>query len=223
MAVLRLEAAGDGRYVQEEVGLHHYESRPYRLVLHVVVEQVQLHPLAQYLPEILVLCVVYGDVSAVCGLGLYRLVVPLADDTVQVAGVYRCQLYFGCRVVGYESCQPVRHVGLEHGRHEPREHADVLQPLFAVGHVGMVRPSAHLLHRHPFLRLQPAVLAEVVHLRKKIAEARACRLQSLGAAQYQCLVHKAVCRNAGFTRCQLHTPSEQFVCTHCFNNFSAKV
>ena len=85
--VAALEAVGQRRDVKQEVGLYHHQAGLHTLSLRVTVEQVQLHPLAQHLAQVLMLRIVHLDVPAVGSVGPDGLPVEAADHTTYIAGI----------------------------------------------------------------------------------------------------------------------------------------
>ena len=113
-----------------------------------------------------------------------------------------------------EPQQLVRNVGLADSRYKPRQSPDVLHPDFAARHLRTVRVATHLLHGHAVGHPHATTFRQVVHLREQIAKPRSGRLQPLGTAQHQRLVHETVGSHTRLTLHQLYTSAKQFFCCH---------
>ena len=212
--VAALEAVGQCRDVKQEVGLHHHQAGLHTLSLRVTVEQVQLHPLAQHLAQVLMLRIVHLDVPAVGSVGPDGLPVEAADDAAQVACIDGRQGLCADWLERQPLQQFTRNARLEHRRDKQRQRMHIVQPLLAAQHRSVVGVAPHLLHRHTLRCLHAAPLRQVVDLREQVAEARTRRLQCLSAAQHQRLVHKAVACCRRFRRRQFQASFKKFLYSH---------
>ena len=222
------EAGGNGRDVDEEVGLHHNQARPENgqghkgasplCVLHI--KQVQLHPLTDHLSQIgmvdalFLIQVVDGDL-AVLGVGIDIVLVTATDDTADIAVVHASALLTLTVLRRNQPHQAVGDVHAEDSRDEETESPHVVEQVLTAEWRLAVGVAAHRLNGNLVAQADAAPLAEIVHLREHVAVGLPRIAQSLGTAEHQRLVHIAVGVARRLHRlCQLSASLKEFFCLH---------
>ena len=134
------EAGGDATDIYQIVGLYHDESGCDDGLLHLAVEQVELHAFLQKVPKIgmvdVVLLVLQShQVFLLVGILVYihtdKVAVPVLHDAADAAVVDFQSLLVGAVGMWDEHVQFVGHIHSEHGRDEDGEGTCIILQIFA--------------------------------------------------------------------------------------------